>query len=94
MDAKTNALALLAAAQGSKGELDGLLEVLGERELSAAIVHLSVSQATTKREQFAAMAMQGFCADPQITDDQAVICKGAVKMADALLAALATGEQP
>ena len=42
----------------------------------------------SKREYFAAMAMQGFAADPEVTSDERVVAIAAVRWADALLAAL------
>lgn len=46
----------------------------------------------TKREHFAAMAMQGFCAHESIAEqDASKIAKYAVEQADALLRALAAG---
>lgn len=46
----------------------------------------------TKRELFAAMAMQGFASDPNTTTSSVdVLARIAVVWADALLAALSTG---
>lgn len=45
----------------------------------------------TKRELIAAMAMQGFAADPDVHAEAAVVAVIAVKWADALLAELAKG---
>lgn len=48
----------------------------------------------TKRELFAAMAMQGFAADPGITEARPeALAAGAVRWADALLAELAKEPQ-
>lgn len=52
----------------------------------------SLCRGLTKRELFAAMAMQGICADPEAHKDEQTapgIAIGAVKCADALLAELA-----
>jgi hypothetical protein len=47
----------------------------------------------TKREQFAAMAMQGHCANAELTDTPAeVIAKWSVEQADALIAELGKSE--
>jgi hypothetical protein len=49
----------------------------------------------TKRELFAAMAMQGLIASPRTKAiDPASIAKWAVNQADAMLSALAGAEQP
>ena len=50
-------------------------------------------QGVTKREYFAAMAMQGFCAAPDATGKYTDYARDAVRTADALLAELAK-EQP
>jgi hypothetical protein len=42
----------------------------------------------TKREYFAALAMQGLMADPQFEETQSVIARAAVTMADKLIEAL------
>lgn len=50
---------------------------------------IGVDTGLTKREYFAAMAMQGMCADSNITDiDSNSIAAWSVECADALLAAL------
>lgn len=89
-----NAQNLLDAAKGKRGDLDAMLETMDERELSSAIIELSGQRPTTKRELFAAMAMQGICAHHdtwgETTEGVAVI---AVRVADALIAELAK-EQP
>ena len=46
------------------------------------------SKSLTKREYFAAMAMQGLLANPELTEDYVLIAKDAVQMADALINAL------
>lgn len=45
-------------------------------------------QGLTKREYFAAMAMQGLVSDPNVDGDCGEIAKACIKMADALLKAL------
>jgi lactate dehydrogenase-like 2-hydroxyacid dehydrogenase len=95
MDAKKNGAALLAAAQGKVGELDALLETLDERELATAILHVANVQNVSKRELFAAMAMQGMCAsDFYATATGEHIAADATDCADALLAALAREGTP
>jgi len=39
----------------------------------------------TKREYFAALALQGFMANPHVKDDAEAFAKRSVRMADALL---------
>ena len=105
MDAKKNGAALLAAAQGNVGELDALLETLDERELATAILHVANVQNASKRELFAAMAMQGLAANPggpvqanpmcgwsltNCTFEQAA--EFAVALADALLSQLSEAQ--
>lgn len=98
MDAKTNGAALLAAAQGKRGELDSLLETLDERELSAAILHVANVQNTTKRELFAAMVLQARLSNSYWVSHEGaqpiVVASEAVDYADALLEALAEAEGP
>lgn len=49
----------------------------------------------TIREHFAGMAMQGFCANPNEAEaPPIVLARGAVAIADALIAALAEGKIP
>lgn len=109
MDAKTNGAALLAAAQGKAGELDALLETLDERELATAILHVANVQTASKRELFAAIAMQGVmamqshpdviaavagCAEKECKTTDEYIASNCVSLADALLAALAQEPTP
>ena len=54
-------------------------------------IQIGVSVGLTKRELFAAMAMQGICANEgAVTLKRSVVAALAVTQADALLAALAT----
>ena len=57
----------------------------------AQVVHMFENMATTLREHFAAMAMQGFCANPESWKEQNYSERAAAArmQADALLAELA-----
>ncbi len=75
---------------------------LGQQPVTAHIAQMPASyevlqhSGLTKRELFAAMAMQGLCADPTAADlysDMQNMAANAVEIADAFLAELAK-EQP
>jgi hypothetical protein len=61
----------------------------GERNGESPATPGLFGKGLTKREQLAAMAMQGLLADPQCSPDRAAVARFAVGMADALLLELA-----
>jgi hypothetical protein len=89
---------LMDALRGGPGALDGWLELRGENEICAAILAaIENADKPTKRELFAAMAMQGICfaspADYTKGQCNEAVAKRAVLVADALLAELAKEQQ-
>jgi hypothetical protein len=80
---------LREALDGPKGALDGYLELYGEAEIKAHIKAL-IGDTSAKRENFAAMAMQGLLAHGN--DKPYQIVEAAVLIADALIAELSKGE--
>jgi hypothetical protein len=90
---------LQEALDGGKGALDCWLEATSEDDARAAILTLA-RRTDSERRRFAAMAMQGFCANPAVFQpnpmsgwslancDEEQLMKYSKKVADALLAAL------
>ena len=82
------AAAMLEAANGGRGALDGWLETVNEGEVREAVLGMADLRANDRR-QFAAMAMQGCLANHGLNAmaDHAV-AEFAVRQADSLLAEL------
>jgi hypothetical protein len=80
---------LRLALDGKPGQLDSYLETRSEDELRADIRALLGESGGRERRMFAAMAMQGMCANPNAVDrTPEVVAGAALEAADALLSAL------
>lgn len=84
---------LREALNGPKGAMDGYLELADEAEIKADIrelINAAQSTQNQRREHFAAMAMQGLCAN-SIAGSQHIpanLAAEALEYADALIEAL------